>query len=197
LKVLVINNFLRPEECESLIKLTTLYKEDKSMRVHLNTPKFKLNERVSRKYWSISSLHPVCYRIKNFAEQKWGIPLFPHEHFHLMHYLEKGNGLKIHAEPNISTVSASINLSPAGHTGGEFYIKNMPNINLQQGDLILYDSDIMHGVTPLQSGQRYSFVLWMRNTEQHESHSNKLLRQSTSNLSQESGKEWCFERTER
>lgn len=167
------------------------------MRVHLNTPKFKLNERVSRKYWSISSKHPLVHRIQKFAEQKWGMPLFPHEHFHLMHYLEKGNGLKIHAEPHISTVSASINLSPAGHKGGEFYIKDMPNINLQQGDLILYDSNIMHGVTPLESGQRYSFVLWMRNTELYESYCNKLLRQSTENIPKKDGTQWCFERSER
>lgn len=197
MKVLVINNFLTPQECESLIKLTTIYQEDKSMRVHLSTPKLNLTEKVDRKYYSISSKNSLVDRIKKFAEQKWQIPLFPHEYFHLMHYLEKGNGLKIHAEPKISTVSASINLSPAGHTGGEFYIKNMPNINLQQGDLVLYDSNIMHGVTPLESGQRYSFVLWMRNTEQYESYSNKLLRQSTSNLSQKDGEEWCFERSER
>lgn len=192
----MINNFLTPQECEDLIKLTTIYHDDKSMRVHLNTPKYNLTEKVSRKYWSINSRHPLVNRIKKFAEMKWGIPLFPHEHFHLMHYLEKGNGLKIHAEPKISTVSASINLSPSGHIGGEFYIKDMPNINLQQGDLILYDSNIMHGVTPLQEGQRYSFVLWMRNTEQYESYSNKLLRQSTSHLSQEDGTQWCFERSE-
>lgn len=197
MKVLVINKFLTPQECENVINLTTIYKEDKSMRVHLNTPKFDLTEKVSRKYWSINSKHSLVDRIRKIAENKWGIPLFPHAHFHLMHYLEKGNGLKIHAEPKIATVSASINLSPAGHIGGDFYIKNMPNINLQQGDLILYDSDIMHGVTPLESGQRYSFVLWMRNTEQYESYSNKQLRQSTKDLSQESGEEWCFERSEK
>ena len=193
---MVIENFLTPQECENLINLTTIYAEDKSMRVHLNTPKLNLTEKVDRKYYSISSSIPLIRRIRVLAENKWGIPLFPHEHFHLMHYLEKGNGLKIHSEPKIATVSASINLSPAGHIGGEFYIKNMP-VKLNQGDLVLYDSNIMHGVTPLESGQRYSFVLWMRNTEQYESYSNKQLRQSTKNIPQESGKEWCFERSER
>lgn len=193
---MVIENFLTPRECENLINLTNIYAEDKTMRVHLNTPKLNLTEKVDRKYYSIPSSIPLIRRIRILAESKWGIPLFPHSHFHLMHYLEKGNGLKTHAEPKIATVSASINLSPAGHIGGEFYIKNMP-VKLNQGDLVLYDSDIMHGVTPLQSGQRYSFVLWMRNTKQYESHCNKQLRQGTSDFSQESGKEWCFERSER
>ena len=196
MKILVIKQFLSIQECEDLITLTRVFPEDRSMRVHLNTPKFNLNERVDRKYYSISSRIPLVRKVKEFAEKKWGIQLFPHEHFHLMHYLEKGNGLKIHSEPKIATVSASINLSPAGHIGGEFYIKNMP-VKLNQGDLVLYDSNIMHGVTPLESGQRYSFVLWMRNTEQYESYSNKQLRQSTKNIPQESGKEWCFERSER
>ena len=195
MKILVIKQFLQQQECEDLITLTRVFPEDRTMRVHLNTPKLNLNERVDRKYYSISSRIPLVRKIREFAEKKWGIQLFPHEHFHLMHYLEKGNGLKIHAEPKIATVSASINLSPPTYKGGEFYIKNSP-VNLGQGDLILYDSDIMHGVTPLESGQRYSFVLWMRNRKQYESHSNKLLRQSTKNLSQESGEEWCFERSE-
>jgi hypothetical protein len=191
----VIKQFLRPEECEDLITLTRVFPEDRTMRVHLNTPKFNLNERVDRKYYSISSRIPLVRKVREFAEKKWGISLFPHEHFHLMHYLEKGNGLKIHAEPNIATVSASINLSSPTYKGGEFYIKNAP-VNLGQGDLILYDSNIMHGVTPLEEGQRYSFVLWMRNRKQYESDRNKQLRQSTENISQESGKEWCFERSE-
>lgn len=196
MKILVIKQFLSIQECEDLITLTRVFPEDRSMRVHLNTPKFNLNERVDRKYYSISSRIPLVRKVREFAEKKWGIQLFPHEHFHLMHYLEKGNGLKIHAEPNIATVSASINLSPPTYKGGEFYIKNAP-VNLGQGDLILYDSNIMHGVNPLESGQRYSFVLWMRNRKQYESDRNKQLRQSTSHLSQESGKEWCFERSEK
>ena len=196
MKILVIKQFLSIQECEDLITLTRVFPEDRSMRVHLNTPKFNLNERVDRKYYSISSRIPLVRKVREFAEKKWGIQLFPHEHFHLMHYLEKGNGLKIHAEPNIATVSASINLSPPTYKGGEFYIKNAP-VNLGQGDLILYDSNIMHGVNPLESGQRYSFVLWMRNKEQYESDRNKQLRQSTENIPQESGKEWCFERSEK
>lgn len=47
------------------------------------------------------------------------------------------------------------------YTGGNLFI-GQEKVNSTQGSVVLFDSNLMHNVTPVKSGQRHSFVAWLR-----------------------------------
>ena len=83
-----------------------------------------------------------------------------------MHYFGKSKGLEEHAEPNISTVSCSINLSmDHEYTGAKFEIKDA-NVKLPYRAAVFYDSSLLHSVSPLVSGEKLSMVVWLPGKDQ-------------------------------
>jgi PKHD-type hydroxylase len=65
-----------------------------------------------------------------------------------------------------SDLSATIFLSsPDEYEGGELYIDDQfgrHTVKLSAGDMVLYPSRSLHTVTPVESGERISVVLWMQ-----------------------------------
>jgi len=124
--------------------------------------------RVNRNYYTVRSYFTFMDRIKRLAEKYWEKELYfqRDSYGHIMHYKVPGQGLQWHAEPNIATVSVSINLSPdSEYEGADFEIKGH-DVELPEGAAVFYSSNLMHRVTPLISGHKKSFVVWLPTKEQ-------------------------------
>lgn len=59
-----------------------------------------------------------------------------------------------------------LNLSEDPYEGGEFYIKDGPEIHIKKmsvpGALVVFPSFLLHKVTPVTKGKRISLVLWKK-----------------------------------
>lgn len=59
-----------------------------------------------------------------------------------------------------------LNLSEDPYEGGEFYIKDGPEIHIKKmsvpGALVVFPSFLLHKVTPVTKGKRTSLVLWKK-----------------------------------
>jgi PKHD-type hydroxylase len=58
------------------------------------------------------------------------------------------------------TVIAPINRKDE-YEGGVFELMNMPPINLDRGDIIVFPSNLVHRVTPVTKGIRKSATIWI------------------------------------
>ena len=72
--------------------------------------------------------------------------------------------MRWHAEPNISTVSVSINISEE-YEGAELQFRQ-EDLQLPYKSAVFYDSNLQHRVSPLTSGEKMSIVMWLPNKEQ-------------------------------
>lgn len=63
-------------------------------------------------------------------------------------------------------LSFTIQLSdPSGYQGGDLEIHGQPNLNKEKGSLIVFPSFLLHQVTPLERGERWSLVSWITGSE--------------------------------
>lgn len=141
-------------------------KNNDTLEVGLTTD--KVLNKVDRNYYTVRSYFKFMDRAMRIAKKHWKKDLYYQKasYGHIMHYKKIGQGLEWHAEPNISTVSVSINLSPySEYKGAEFEIKGH-DVRLPEGAAVFYSSNLLHRVTPLESGHKKSFVLWMPTKEQ-------------------------------
>lgn len=164
--IVVINNFFTESMCNFFSSYCNYASNNDTLEVNLVTG--KKNEKVDRNYYTLRSHYKFMDEVRKVAIDNWKQQLyFQHQVFgHIMHYHSPGQGLKWHAEPNIATVSVSINLSDEeDYNGAEFEIKGS-NIELPKGAAIFYDSKLMHRVTPLVSGEKKSLVMWLQNDKQ-------------------------------
>ena len=168
--VLIIPKFFGKQECQFWKDYCMFASKNKTLEVGLKTGgKDKMNH-VDRNYYTVRSHFTFMDKLKETAEKHWEQKLYysKRSYAHLMHYKEEGQGLEWHAEPGISTVSVSINLSSSDeYEGADFEIKEH-DFDLKQGDAVFYSSGLLHQVTPLSKGHKKSFVLWLKSKKQYE-----------------------------
>ena len=166
-KYFVVKNYLSADECDDYIALTRVLDPNPTLEVGLKT-RNKGQHSVNRTYWTIRSMGKHFRPLKKLAEEKFELKpdslKFKWQHFaHIMCYDIPGQGLEWHAEPNISTVSVSINLSNEWeYDGADFQMRNLPDLKLNRGDAILYSGSWVHRVSDLVSGRKLSFVMWLK-----------------------------------
>lgn len=165
----IIRNYLSADECDDYIAMTRVLDPNPSLEVGLKTTK-KSHHHVNRTYWTLRSMTKHFRPLKAQAEKYWDLPSgalkfthAPKNYAHIMCYDAPGQGLEWHAEPNISTVSVSINLSnPWEYEGADFELRKAPSLELFRGDAIFYSSTMVHRVADLVSGRKLSFVMWLK-----------------------------------
>lgn len=167
--IMTIQNFISDKEVAFWKHYTEFATMNPSQEVTLKTVskgKERL-DRVDRRYYSINSHFPIMAEAKRLAEENWKTKLkYSSSYAQIMDYYNESEGLKWHAEPGISTVSVSINLSQAHEYGGaEFQIKDA-KIDLPYKAAIFYDSSLTHRVTPLDWGRKLSMVIWLPQKDQ-------------------------------
>jgi len=161
--IIVINNFFTEEQCSFWRKYCNYACNNDTLEVMLKK-KGKTIEKVNRNYYTLRSEYTFMREIKDLVEKNWKIKVNYQKNIygHIMHYKNKGQGLEWHAEPNISTVSTSINISPPwDYKGADLQFKN-EKVEIPYKALVMYDSSIMHRVTDLKEGQKKSIVMWLK-----------------------------------
>ena len=164
--IMVISNFFTEQQVTFFRSYCDFASNNDSLEVNLVTG--KKNEKVDRNYYTLRSHYKFMDEVKKLSEKEFKTKLYFQNktYGHIMHYHTPGQGLKWHAEPNIATVSVSINLSQEDeYEGAEFEIKG-EQISLPYKSAIFYPSSRMHRVTPLIKGQKKSLVMWLQNEEQ-------------------------------
>ena len=164
--IVIINNFFTEAQCDFFSEYCDYASNNDSLEVNLVIG--KKNKKVDRNYYTLRSHYKFMDEVREVAMKNWKQKIhFQKNHLgHIMHYHSPGQGLGWHAEPNIATVSMSINLShDEDYKGAEFQIKGSDFV-LPRGTAIFYDSDLIHRVTPLFSGQKKSLVMWLQNDKQ-------------------------------
>jgi len=166
-KYFVVKNYLSADECDDYIALTRVLDPNPTLEVNLKRSRGPKAAKVNRTYWSIRSMTKHLRPLKALAEEKFGCSLkfshAPKNYAHIMCYDVPGQGLEWHAEPNISTVSVSINLSNKWeYEGADFQMRDLPDLELNRGDVILYSGSWVHRVSDLVSGRKLSFVMWLK-----------------------------------
>lgn len=160
--IIVINNFFTEEQSSFWRKYCNYACNNDTLEVGLKTS--GKHKKVNRNYYTLRSEYTFMKKIKDLVEKNWKIKVNYQKNVygHIMHYKNKGHGLEWHAEPNISTVSTSINISPSwDYKGAELQFKNN-NIEVPYNSLVMYDSSIVHRVTDLKEGQKKSIVMWFK-----------------------------------
>jgi len=138
--IMVISNFFTEEQVTFFRSYCDFASNNDSLEVNLVTG--KKNEKVDRNYYTLRSHYKFMDEVKKLSEKEFK------------------------TEPNIATVSVSINLSQEDeYEGAEFEIKG-EQISLPYKSAIFYPSSRMHRVTPLIKGQKKSLVMWLQNEEQ-------------------------------
>jgi predicted 2-oxoglutarate/Fe(II)-dependent dioxygenase YbiX len=163
---MIISNFFTEDQANFFRTYCDYASNNDSLEVSLVTG--KKNEKVDRNYYTLRSHYKFMDEVKQLSEKEFAETLYFQKYTfgHIMHYHTPGQGLEWHAEPNIATVSVSVNLSKDHeYTGAEFQIKD-EQIHLPYKAAVFYASNRMHRVTPLGSGQKKSLVMWLQNKEQ-------------------------------
>ena len=164
--IMTISNFFTEDQAKFFRAYCGYASNNDSSEVSLVTG--KKTKKVDRNYYTLRSHYKFMDEIKQLSENEFGNELYYQKRVfgHIMHYHTPGQGLEWHAEPNIATVSVSINLSKDHeYEGAEFQIKD-EQIHLPYKAAVFYASNRMHRVTPLKSGQKKSLVMWLQNKEQ-------------------------------
>ena len=156
-----IKNVLSREECMEMRRLTEIFPNSEGTGVvQLRREDRGLYE-VDRQYWSFKEFPHFFEKLRKKLEYYYETTIHRPTHWHIMKYRRPGDGLGWHAEGRISYVSFSINLSdPDEHDGGDFQLKDDPDLKLSMGDGIAYAGHSVHQVAPLVSGTKYSIVAW-------------------------------------
>lgn len=167
--IITIQNFISHEEVafwRHYVKFATMNPSSEVTLKKVVGDKETLTK-VDRRYYSINSHFPLFSEVKRVAEENWKQKLkYSSSYGQIMHYFGKSKGLEEHAEPNISTVSCSINLSMEHeYTGAKFEIKDA-NVKLPYRAAVFYDSSLLHSVSPLVSGEKLSMVVWLPGKDQ-------------------------------
>lgn len=166
--ILRISNFLTEAEASFWRKYCNYAIKNPTIEVGLKVGTDRKQTAVDRNYYSVREEFHWMRKAKKIAEREFKEKLFyqKHSYCHIMHYHKVGQGLEWHAEPNIATVSVSINISPIwDYTGANLELKNY-NEPLNYLDAIFYPSSHQHRVTDLKSGVKKSLVMWLPNEEQ-------------------------------
>ena len=172
--IITIQNFISHEEVafwRHYVKFATINPSSevtlKKVAVYTDGTEEEILEKVDRRYYSINSHFPLFSEVKRVAEENWKQKLkYSSSYGQIMHYFGKSKGLEEHAEPNISTVSCSINLSmDHEYTGAKFEIKDA-DVKLPYRAAVFYDSSLLHSVSPLVSGEKLSMVVWLPGKDQ-------------------------------
>jgi len=110
--------------------------------------------------------------VKQNNQQFWNFDLEKIERLQFTHYLSEENGTyNTHVDPipwqlpHNRKLSMSLQLSdPNDYEGGELLLHQsyQPTIiSKQKGMMIFFPSHILHEVTPVTKGERYSLVAWI------------------------------------
>lgn len=165
--IMTIANFLSEEECafwRNYCKYARI-NESKEVTLRRNGELTK----VDRNYYTVRDKFKFCNQILLDARKAWktdDLHFQKRAYFHIMHYKNSSEGLEWHNEGRISTISVSINISPDDHyKGAEFQIQGS-DVKVPYRAAIFYQSEALHRVTPLISGEKFSIVTWLPNIEQ-------------------------------
>tara|TARA_B100001093_G_scaffold47758_1_gene40593 strand:- start:18125 stop:18631 length:507 start_codon:yes stop_codon:yes gene_type:complete len=162
--IMVINNFFTDEQCAFWRSYCSFASNNDSLEVALKVQ--EVPQKVDRNYYTLLSKYNFMDEVKYLAEKNFKKKLYfqKRNYGHIMHYHTPGQGLRWHAEPNISTVSVSINISEE-YEGAELQFRQ-EDLQLPYKSAVFYDSNLAHRVSPLTSGEKMSIVMWLPNKEQ-------------------------------
>ena len=84
-----------------------------------------------------------------------------------MHYINYkiGEEAKEHVDTG-SSIRTYITILNNNFKGGEFYLDNI-HIPLKLGEMIEFDADLLHKVTPILSGNREVLVIWILKSQKN------------------------------
>jgi PKHD-type hydroxylase len=177
-KIIIKNNLFTKEECDLIIKFgNTLTKENAvistdsivNSKIRKNKIAWFDNSKEFGKeiQWAIER---IASHIYNANKEHYNFDLYGlTEHIQFTEYSEKKDHYDWHTDSMINSpvrkLSMSIQLSdPKDYKGSQLQFwetqkdKNFPN---SQGTAIIFPSYMLHRVTPLLSGTRYSLVTWV------------------------------------
>lgn len=162
------DNVFTKEECETIIK------EGKKLGLQKGTVNgSKFNKRKSSLSWIYPTLEHqwmfqrVTHIVKSLNNDFFQFDLHGFdEGFQFTHYKAPGGAYGKHVDRwmngPIRKLSITIQLSdPSTYKGGDLVIGEDCLVPREQGKLIAFPSFIVHEVTPVTKGERYSLVAWI------------------------------------
>lgn len=175
-------NFLTPEECERIVSNYKKQKKEKAKVFDKNKENAKIKE-IRECYTSWIGIEPNSHWIYNklvsqvidhnkrfFKYDLYGLI----EKLQFTYYKAPGNHYQSHTDSTfngkIRKLSSVVLLSdPKKFKGGELCLytgyntktkKDYEVVKLKQGMIVIFPSFILHKVSPVTSGERYSLVSW-------------------------------------
>ena len=154
------DNFLTEDECDYIINYTK--KSDSILNV---TPNRNLEFYHINDYSDFKFLEEKLNKINIINKPVFNINKYTKGYFFLPH-IDKG-GKNDPNEERIKTII--INLSDTNnYSGGDLYVDGNIVSN-KKGMAILFDSSIIHEVTEITEGFRYSIAMWLKKNNIKES----------------------------
>jgi len=151
----IYENILEVDECEFLIDYTKKIKDNRFVKNHNRNIELFRND----DYTDLSFLNEKLESINIFNQPTFNINKYMEGYYFLPH-VDRGGIYDINLE-RIKTLI--INLSnPQDYLGGDLIVDNKKVIN-KQGSAVLFDSGVIHEVTEINQGIRYSMVFWIKN----------------------------------
>jgi PKHD-type hydroxylase len=170
-----LNNTFTAEECEKIIET--------GLKIGLKNGRVKddgkqegaiRKSQVSFLDYKDESVEWIFRRVTDFVvainKQFWDFDLHYIETLQFTTYTEQGDFYTSHTDqmfvnPHYRKLSFSIQLSdPENYEGSDLvlHISHVPEKTFRnQGDMIFFPSYVLHEVTPLVKGKRYSLVGWV------------------------------------
>jgi len=176
--VKVVHGAFTSEECEGLIASCKKYEiKDSVISGKDGKGETDYDIRSSKTRWIPQDLDEYYIellwetlhdKITLANNENWGFDLkFMYEAAQFTEYTEKGDFFGFHMDIGrgqmcLRKISAVVMLSnpEEDFTGGELEIYKNKFVKFGQGDIAIFPSYLMHQVTPMKSGKRYTLVLW-------------------------------------
>ena len=170
------NNFLTPENCESLIADYYKPEEEQAASIgRMGSPVVNSEYRKTNVCWiptseAISLLLFSKSLVANY-KTNWGFDLEDHEPTQIAKY-EEGGHYDWHTDETFyekqkgfhRKISSVLFLSdPSTYTGGDFLfdaVNEAEKVEVGIGTIICFPSELRHKVTPVTEGVRYSLASW-------------------------------------
>lgn len=118
----------------------------------------------------------IFNKLQNFFEIQTNLKIKKLKEKIHFHKFVKGNWFEKHNDIRDNRLYAIGVLLNDNFEGGDFklYIPNEYTLNKETGNSYIFDVNIMHEITPILKGERYS-LLWFLQTEHIKIQTNKLL----------------------
>lgn len=152
---------LDKKECNDLINYKNKVKQTLNDGGYPNRPD------INYKQWTISrneDLEFLFKRISSFVEEKFNVTITNFNEDAWIYQYEINDGYVMHTDNALSrrfTIGVQLN---DDYKGGDLmvdYNKERIIVDKEIGNCYIFESNLLHGVSPITSGERYNFLTFM------------------------------------